>query len=159
MPYFKGELVIAAKSFKGSKTLRQTIDLKLHRARICVERQSSILPTCMRNISPSRRHHNNTIRMSTYGQRSSSESSESSTSSSSTTSSAYDSRYSLDVSSPPRVEILRCSRCAKCVETISRGRSDGSRRVSTDDASANGMVRFGHNLYYCNRCARMVGYK
>lgn len=28
-----------------------------------------------------------------------------------------------------------------------------------DDASASGMVRFGHNLYYCDRCARMVGYK
>lgn len=93
-----------------------------------------------------------------YTQRTSSESSDSSTS---TTSSSYDTRYSMDNSSPaPRVEILRCSRCAKCVETITRGRvGDDLRRVSTDDASANGMVRFGHNLYYCDRCARMVGYK
>jgi hypothetical protein len=31
--------------------------------------------------------------------------------------------------------------------------------VSADDASASGMVKFGHNLYYCDRCAKMVGYK
>ncbi|PMD34470.1 hypothetical protein L207DRAFT_437426 [Hyaloscypha variabilis F] len=60
----------------------------------------------------------------------------------------------------PRVEVMRCSRCAKCVETITSSRAaDGERRVSNDDASASGMVRFGHNLYYCDRCARMVGYK
>ncbi|PQE18190.1 hypothetical protein CJF30_00009356 [Rutstroemia sp. NJR-2017a BBW] len=60
-----------------------------------------------------------------------------------------------------RVEVMRCSRCAKCVETISTVQYQGNelRRVSTDDASASGMVRFGHNLYYCDRCARMVGYK
>ena len=59
----------------------------------------------------------------------------------------------------PRVEVLRCSRCAKCVETVTTGRGSDSRRVSADDASASGMVRFGHNLYYCDRCAKMVGYK
>jgi hypothetical protein len=58
-------------------------------------------------------------------------------------------------SSAPRVEVLRCSRCAKCVETVTHRSSSGG----DSDASANGMVRFGHNLYYCDRCARMVGYK
>jgi hypothetical protein len=68
-------------------------------------------------------------------------------------------RYSMD-QSQPRVEVMRCSRCAKCVETITNSRSgDDFRRISTDDASASGMVRFGHNLYYCDRCARIVGYK
>jgi hypothetical protein len=57
------------------------------------------------------------------------------------------------------VEIMRCSRCAKTVEAISRRSNDGMTRVSSTDASASGMVRFGHNLYYCDRCARMVGYK
>lgn len=61
--------------------------------------------------------------------------------------------------SRPSVQLMRCSRCAKCVETISQLSSDGLRRVSTDDASASGMVRWGHNLYYCDRCAAMVGYK
>jgi hypothetical protein len=85
-------------------------------------------------------------------------SSESSASSSSSHGSAHaQARYSLD-SLQPRVEVLRCSRCAKCVETISTG-TGGARRVSSDEASASGMVRFGHNLYYCDRCARMVGYK
>ncbi|KAH8815947.1 hypothetical protein F5884DRAFT_638371, partial [Xylogone sp. PMI_703] len=65
-------------------------------------------------------------------------------------------RYSAE-STRPHVEIMRCSRCAKSVETISYSTSDG-RRVSSDDARASGMVRFGHNLYYCDRCARMVGY-
>lgn len=74
---------------------------------------------------------------------------------------AQQQRYSMD-QAQPRVEVMRCSRCAKCVETItsSARAADGDvRRVSTDDASASGMVRFGHNLYYCDRCARMVGYK
>lgn len=54
---------------------------------------------------------------------------------------------------------LRCSRCVKSVETIVRRASDGTARVSMADVSANGMVRFGHNLYYCSRCAKLVGYK
>jgi hypothetical protein len=85
-------------------------------------------------------------------------SSSSSSSSSSSPSNVETLRYSMD-NSRPRVEIMRCSRCAKTVETVSTTGSDGLRRVSTDDASANGMVRFGTNLYYCDRCARMVGYK
>ncbi|KAF7880944.1 uncharacterized protein EAF02_006835 [Botrytis sinoallii] len=80
-----------------------------------------------------------------------------SSSSSSSSSSSFQSSYSME----PRVEVMRCSRCAKTVETISTMQYQGNelRRVSTDDASANGMVRFGHNLYYCDRCAKMVGYK
>lgn len=56
-------------------------------------------------------------------------------------------------SSAPRpsvasVEVLRCMRCARSVEA-----------TSTDDVSSTGMVRIAHNLYYCERCAKMVGYK
>lgn len=57
------------------------------------------------------------------------------------------------------VEVLRCSRCVKTVETVVRRSNDGTSRVSMMDVSADGMVRFGHNLYYCDRCARLVGYK
>jgi hypothetical protein len=73
---------------------------------------------------------------------------------------AQQQHYSMD-QAQPRVEVMRCSRCAKCVETVTSSRAaDGDlRKISTDDASASGMVRFGHNLYYCDRCARMVGYK
>lgn len=91
-------------------------------------------------------------------------SSYSSSSSSSSNYNYYDpaqqQHYSMD-QAQPRVEVMRCSRCAKCVETVTSSRAaDGdSRKISTDDASASGMVRFGHNLYYCDRCARMVGYK
>ncbi len=104
----------------------------------------------------------------TYAQRTSasSESSSSSSSSSSSRPSSYSSyldqtvRYSMDSAATPRVEVMRCSRCAKCVEAIiSSSRGSDVRRVSADDAMASGMVRFGHNLYYCERCARMVGYK
>jgi uncharacterized protein with PIN domain len=45
------------------------------------------------------------------------------------------------------VEVLRCLRCARSVET-----------TSTDDASSSGMVRIGTNIYYCERCAKMTGY-
>ncbi|KAJ4195326.1 hypothetical protein NW759_016473 [Fusarium solani] len=45
------------------------------------------------------------------------------------------------------VEVLRCMRCARSVEA-----------TSTDDIGAMGMVRIAHNLYYCERCAKMVGY-
>ncbi|TVY16968.1 hypothetical protein LARI1_G006639 [Lachnellula arida] len=111
--------------------------------------------------SPSRLHRPQ-LQTQNYTQRSSM-SSASSTSSSSSASSSYSNdasqRYSMDCSAP-RVETLRCSRCAKCVETVAtaRGGHGDLGRVSTDDASASGMVRFGHNLYYCDRCARMVGY-
>lgn len=68
-------------------------------------------------------------------------------------------RTSVDYSSESgrrrgTVEIMRCSRCTKAVETISQS----GRRISNDDAAASGMVRFGYNLYYCGSCAKMVGY-
>ncbi|KAF4332078.1 hypothetical protein FBEOM_14130 [Fusarium beomiforme] len=43
------------------------------------------------------------------------------------------------------VEVLRCMRCARSVEA-----------TSTDDIGVMGMVRIAHNLYYCERCAKMV---
>ncbi|KAL7930636.1 hypothetical protein V8C35DRAFT_283387 [Trichoderma chlorosporum] len=46
------------------------------------------------------------------------------------------------------VLVLRCMRCARSAET-----------TTTDDASTAGMVRISHNLYYCERCAKLVGYK
>ncbi|KFX95844.1 hypothetical protein O988_05599 [Pseudogymnoascus sp. VKM F-3808] len=52
------------------------------------------------------------------------------------------------------VETMRCSRCAMSAETVSHNGRD----VSADDARAGGMVKFGHNLYYCDRCAKIVGY-
>lgn len=45
------------------------------------------------------------------------------------------------------VKVLRCMRCAKMQEA-----------TSTDDASAYGMVRIGEGIYYCSRCAKLVGY-
>jgi hypothetical protein len=45
------------------------------------------------------------------------------------------------------VQILRCLRCARSVEA-----------TTTDDVSTMGMVRIAHNLHYCERCAKMVGY-
>lgn len=59
-------------------------------------------------------------------------------------------RHSMEAAQRPAVsvEVLRCLRCARSVET-----------VSTDDVSATGMVRVGTNIYYCQRCAKMVGYK
>ncbi|KAF6515060.1 hypothetical protein HZS61_004966 [Fusarium oxysporum f. sp. conglutinans] len=45
------------------------------------------------------------------------------------------------------VEVLRCMRCARSVEA-----------TSTDDIGAMGMVRITHNLYYYERCAKIVGY-
>ncbi|PWI65237.1 hypothetical protein PCL_07287 [Purpureocillium lilacinum] len=45
------------------------------------------------------------------------------------------------------VEYLRCMRCARSTDMM-----------STDDASAVGMVCIGFNLYYCNWCAKLVGY-
>ncbi|KAF5664082.1 hypothetical protein FDENT_12970 [Fusarium denticulatum] len=80
-----------------------------------------------------------------------------STSSTSSTPSGSDSdssssghRYSMDSIALPiaSVEVLRCMRCARSVEA-----------TSTDDVSTMGMVRIAHNLYYCERCAKMVGYK
>jgi len=48
---------------------------------------------------------------------------------------------------PAHVAVLRCMRCARAEEM-----------TSTDDPSLSGMIRIGTNIYYCNRCAKMVGY-
>ncbi|KAK5995912.1 hypothetical protein PT974_04331 [Cladobotryum mycophilum] len=59
-------------------------------------------------------------------------------------------RSRMDPSPRPiaSVLVLRCMRCARSAET-----------TTTDDASTAGMVRISHNLYYCERCAKIVGYK
>jgi hypothetical protein len=48
---------------------------------------------------------------------------------------------------PVHVAVIRCLRCARAEEL-----------TSTDDPSLSGMVQIGINIYYCNRCAKMVGY-
>ncbi|KAH7124267.1 hypothetical protein EDB81DRAFT_847097 [Dactylonectria macrodidyma] len=67
---------------------------------------------------------------------------------SSSSSSSY--RHSMGSVQLPiaSVKVLRCMRCARSVEV-----------TSTDDISTIGMVRIAHNLYYCECCAKMVGYK
>ncbi|EDO65256.1 hypothetical protein GE21DRAFT_7268 [Neurospora crassa] len=58
-------------------------------------------------------------------------------------------RHSMDSTQPiVSVEVLRCLRCARAEEI-----------TSTDDPSSMGMVQIGTNIYYCNRCAKMTGYK
>ncbi|KAK7432534.1 hypothetical protein QQZ08_000741 [Neonectria magnoliae] len=81
---------------------------------------------------------------------SSSSSSASDSDISSDSNSATGFRYSMDSVQLPiaSVAVLRCMRCARSVEA-----------TSTDDITAMGMVRIAHNLYYCERCAKMVGYK
>jgi hypothetical protein len=58
-------------------------------------------------------------------------------------------RRSMDSGSRPTVQvtIIRCLRCARAEEI-----------TSTDDPSLYGMVQIGTNIYYCSRCAKMVGY-
>ncbi|KAK1770701.1 hypothetical protein QBC33DRAFT_556176 [Phialemonium atrogriseum] len=65
-------------------------------------------------------------------------------------SSSGSARRSMDPAARPvaSVEVLRCLRCARAVEI-----------TSTDDLRSSGMVRIGTNIYYCDRCAKMVGYK
>lgn len=72
----------------------------------------------------------------------------SSTSSSSSTSGAA-ARHSMDSATRPPVQVavIRCLRCARAEEI-----------TSTDDPSLSGMVQIGTNIYYCKRCAKMVGY-
>ena len=54
----------------------------------------------------------------------------------------------MDIRQPvASVKILRCMRCAKMQEA-----------TSTDDITACGMVRIGEGIYYCQRCAKSVGY-
>ncbi|KAM0222219.1 hypothetical protein ACHAPQ_005913 [Fusarium lateritium] len=85
-----------------------------------------------------------------FGSSSSTSSAQSSASDSDSSSSSSGHRYSMDSIALPiaSVEVLRCMRCARSVET-----------TSTDDVTTMGMVRIAHNLYYCERCAKMVGYK
>lgn len=59
--------------------------------------------------------------------------------------STTDSAASSDVSSLNSTFAVRCSRCH-------RSMSEGT------DPSKSGMVSFGTNLYYCSRCASIVGY-
>ena len=82
--------------------------------------------------------------VSHYGSSASSSSSDSDLS----TSTGY--RRSMETAARPiaSVQTLRCMRCARSVEA-----------TSTDTLSSTGMVRISHNLYYCERCAKMVGYK
>ncbi|KAK4211018.1 hypothetical protein V8F33_002361 [Rhypophila sp. PSN 637] len=58
-------------------------------------------------------------------------------------------RHSMDSTQRPAVQVavLRCLRCARAEEI-----------TSTDHPSSSGMVQIGTNIYYCNRCAKMVGY-
>ena len=74
----------------------------------------------------------------------------STTSDSDSSSAASATGFTMDSSAPPSasVQVLRCMRCARAVET-----------TTTDDLSSAGMVRISHNLYYCERCAKIVGYK
>ncbi|KLU80993.1 hypothetical protein MAPG_00089 [Magnaporthiopsis poae ATCC 64411] len=80
----------------------------------------------------------------------SSDSDLSTSSDSATSSSTGSGRFSMDGVAHPvvYVEVIRCMRCAKSAEM-----------TSTDDASSSGMVQIGTNIYYCSRCAKMVGYK
>ncbi|KXX81468.1 hypothetical protein MMYC01_201739 [Madurella mycetomatis] len=71
-------------------------------------------------------------------------------SSSSTTSGGSSvARHSMDSSirPPVQVAVIRCLRCARAEEM-----------TSTDDPISSGMVQIGTNIYYCKRCAKMVGY-
>ncbi|KAI1151257.1 hypothetical protein F4825DRAFT_451665 [Nemania diffusa] len=72
----------------------------------------------------------------------------SSTSSASSTDSDTSYRLGMDVRPVASVEVLRCLRCHRHVET-----------TSTDDLASTGMIRVGFNLYYCTKCAAAVGYK
>ena len=72
----------------------------------------------------------------------------SASSGSSSSGSSSDLSCGMDVRQPvASVKVLRCMRCAKMQEA-----------TSTDDAAACGMVRIGEGIYYCQRCAKSVGY-
>ncbi|KAK3398908.1 hypothetical protein B0T20DRAFT_351799 [Sordaria brevicollis] len=91
------------------------------------------------SVRPKVQYLTSTTSSSSY---SSSDSDLSSTSSSSV-------RHSMDSTQPiASVEVLRCLRCARAEEI-----------TTTDDPSSSGMVQIGTNIYYCNRCAKMTGYK
>ncbi|KAI1736609.1 hypothetical protein F4680DRAFT_451698 [Xylaria scruposa] len=65
-------------------------------------------------------------------------------SASSSSSSVSDASFRLGMDARPvaSVEVLRCLRCHRHVET-----------TSTDDLGSTGMIRVGFNLYYCTKCA------
>ncbi|KAK3308273.1 uncharacterized protein B0T15DRAFT_103904 [Chaetomium strumarium] len=58
-------------------------------------------------------------------------------------------RHSMDSSKRPTVQVttIRCLRCAR-----------GEEITTTDDPVLSGMVQIGTNIYYCKRCAKMVGF-
>lgn len=70
-------------------------------------------------------------------------------------SSSGDSHSSAGDSATEYVQLIRCSRCQRYLSsgTFNRILSNGW------STNGSGMVRFGHNLYYCARCASMVGLK
>ncbi|KAJ4145892.1 hypothetical protein LMH87_004723 [Akanthomyces muscarius] len=84
------------------------------------------------------------------GDSSASSSSSSISSDSDSASATSSTSYAMESAHPPSasVQVLRCMRCARAVET-----------TTTDDIATAGMVRISHNLYYCERCAKTVGYK
>lgn len=58
------------------------------------------------------------------------------------------------------LELIRCSRCQRVLSFGLEPAQGGASAAPLDASSAaGGMVRFGHNLYYCARCASMVGLK
>lgn len=65
------------------------------------------------------------------------------TSTSSTSSTTTTSSTTL---TPPPELLIRCSRCHR------------SSSLGSASSSSSGMISFGTNLYYCNRCASLVGY-
>ncbi|KAK4100139.1 hypothetical protein N658DRAFT_428302 [Parathielavia hyrcaniae] len=69
--------------------------------------------------------------------------------SSNSTTSGTSVRHSMDsaIRPPVYVAVIRCLRCARAEEM-----------TSTDDLTMSGMVQIGTNIYYCSRCAKLVGY-
>lgn len=58
------------------------------------------------------------------------------------------SSFSSDFGS--RMDSLDVVRCSRCQRSLS---------IDTGSTSSGGVVRFGTNSYYCNRCATLVGFK
>jgi hypothetical protein len=52
------------------------------------------------------------------------------------------------------VQVLRCARCQRSMSA-----SPTDPKVPDSWSAPGGPVQFGHNLYYCGRCASMVGLK
>ncbi|KAK4456870.1 hypothetical protein QBC42DRAFT_189978 [Cladorrhinum samala] len=66
----------------------------------------------------------------------------------STSSTGTSVRHSMEQRPVVQVAVIRCLRCARAEEY-----------TTTDDPTSLGMVQIGTNIYYCNRCAKIVGYK